>query len=231
MTLREPLIPGRLVRRYQRFLADVEIPGEGVVTAHCPNSGSMMGLLEPGSPVLLTRSRNPKRKLAFTWQFVRAPATWVCINTLLPNRMIREALQAGRIPELRAFSEIRPEAVWAPGCRFDFSVRNGREEGFVEVKNVTLVKEGVARFPDAPTDRGRKHLEQLMRVAESGRTAAVCFLVNREDGMRFRPAEDIDPRYAETLRRARDRGVVVLVYRARVRPPEVEVSGPLAFEL
>ena len=231
MKLSEPLIPGRLIRRYQRFLADVRLPDGQVVTAHCPNSGSMMGLLREDAPVLLSRSDNPRRKLVYTWEFVDAGASWVCINTLVPNRLVHEAWLAGGIPELAHYQAIRAEVVWAPGCRFDFQLRNGRAECFVEVKNVTLVEEGVALFPDAKTERGRKHLLHLMEVAQQGKAAVMCFVVNREDGTRFEPARHIDPEYAATLEEAHCRGVTILVYRANVRPPEVTLAGPLKFEV
>ncbi|NIR49981.1 DNA/RNA nuclease SfsA [candidate division KSB1 bacterium] len=230
MKLPEPLIPGKLIERYKRFLADVQLE-DRTVTAHCPNSGSMMGLLQKGNDVLLSESGNPKRKLPYTWELVRVGPTWVGVNTINPNRMIHEALLNGEIPELSQYSDIKREVIWKHTCRFDFMLKNGQKTCFVEVKNVTLEENGLALFPDAKTERGVKHLRHLKEAVSDGHRAVMCFLVNREDCTFFMPAETIDPVYADSLRDAYENGVEIVVYRANITPPEVVIDGALDFEL
>lgn len=181
MILPDPLIPGKLIQRYKRFLADIELENGETVTAHCANPGSMKGLLKTGSPVLLSKSENPGRKLKFTWELVRVDSNWVCVNTAITNRIVHEALQEGKISELAGYSEIKPEAVWGLHTRFDFLLQKGDSKCFVEVKNVTLAEQDVALFPDAITRRGTKHLNELLNVVHCGHRAVMVFLVNRED--------------------------------------------------
>ncbi|MFQ5604226.1 MAG: DNA/RNA nuclease SfsA [bacterium] len=231
MKLAEPLIAGTLRQRYKRFLVDVELPTGPVLTAHCPNSGSMKGLLQTGSPVLLSKSANPKRKLAYTWELVQVKKNWVGVNTLNANRIVHEALTNRQIPELTEFDEIKKEAVWEKNCRFDFRLQNKRQSCFVEVKNVTLAEDGCARFPDARTERGTKHLNHLMKVVAAGHRGVMCFLVQRADCDRFQPAFDLDPVYSETLQSAFQKGVEILVYSTRISPPEIRLAGALEFEL
>lgn len=229
MRLPEPLIPGKLLQRYKRFLADIQLENGETVTAHCPNSGSMLGLMQPGSDVLLSKSDNPKRKLPFTWELVRVGKTWVGVNTANPNRVIHEALKNREIPQLRHYPEIKPEASWNRNCRFDFLLSRGEQQCFVEVKNVTLAHGQVASFPDAITQRGVKHLNELMEVVRQDKRGVMLYLVNREDCRFFKPAEEIDPVYARTLRDAYENGVEILVYRAKISPPEILVAGRLGF--
>jgi sugar fermentation stimulation protein A len=231
LTLPEPLIPGKLIRRYKRFLADIELETGEIITAHCANPGSMMGLLQIGSQALVSKSQNPKRKLPFSWELIKIGRTWVVVNTANPNRVIHEALLKNQIPELLGYSEIKPEAVWGDHTRFDFLLHKENEQCFVEVKNVTLAKNDIALFPDSVTKRGTKHLHELMKVFRKGHRAVMCFLVSREDCRFFKPAADIDPVYAETLREAHRKGVEVLVYQAKILPPQITLDGPLNFEL
>ena len=179
MKLPQPLIEGTLIERYKRFLVDIAVNGHRI-TAHCADSGRMSGLLQPGNPVLLSKSDNPGRKLPFTWELVQVGDTWVGVNTMNPNRIVHEALRNYDIPELTGYSEIKNEVTWAPGCRFDFSLKNGKTT-FVEVKNVTLAKHGVALFPDAVTQRGTKHLNHLIEVVRCNHRAVMFFLVHRGD--------------------------------------------------
>lgn len=231
MRLPEPLIRGKLVQRYQRFLVDAALDSGELVTAHCPNSGSMMGLLDSGNPVLLSRSDNPNRKLRLTLELIQVRQTWVGVNTMNPNRLIHEALQTNAISELTNYNEIKKEAIWAEGCRFDYCLKNNQQLCYLEVKNVTLEENGWALFPDAVTRRGVKHLYHLMEVVEKGCRGVMLFLVHRADCERFRPARHIDPVYAETLSAAAERGVEILVYRAAIHPPEVALDRKLSFEL
>ena len=231
MRFEKPLLRGVLLKRRQRFLADVRLADGTQVTAHCPNSGSMLGCLVPGSPVRLSESRNPRRRLPYTWEMVRVGRTWVGINTQWPNRLVEEALGEGRIPELAGYGVLRREVPVGEGCRMDLLLRNGRECCYVEVKNVTLASEGVALFPDAVTQRGTRHLRVLMDMAARGHRAVMLYVVQREDCQRFRPAQSIDPQYARTLREAVASGVEVLVYRARVRPQGIHLERSLAWDL
>ncbi|MFQ5653052.1 MAG: DNA/RNA nuclease SfsA, partial [bacterium] len=189
MRLPEPLIPATLLRRYKRFLADVELASGEAVTVHCANSGSMLGLDAPGSQVLLSRSDNRRRKLAYTWELVRVADTWVGVNTLVPNRVVHEALRLQQIPALQPYDEIKPEATAGGRSRFDFLLRDRQRRCFVEVKSVTLAQAEVALFPDAKTERGSKHLRELSELARDGARAVMFFLVNRGDCTRFAPAE------------------------------------------
>jgi sugar fermentation stimulation protein A len=223
----QTLIPGRLLRRYKRFLADVELPDGTMVTAHCPNSGSMMGCAAPGSQVLLSSSDNPARKLPYTWELVLADGCWVGINTGLPNRLVREGIEQGIVTELQGYGRIRSEVCYgAERSRIDLLLE---EPGlcYVEVKNVTLVQDGVARFPDAATERGQKHLRELMAMVDSGARSVNFFVVQRADARAVAPADAIDPVYGRLLRRAAAAGVELLAYQARVTPGEIVLCQPL----
>jgi len=227
MKLPHTLVPGRLVRRYKRFLADVELTDGRVVTAHCPNSGSMLGCALPGSPVLLSRSVNPSRRLPYTWELVQVDSVWVGINTALPNRLVREGIERGIVTELQGYGRIRQEVCYGgERSRIDLLLE---EPGlcYVEVKNVTLVEEGVARFPDAVTTRGQKHLRELMAMIESGARAVNFFVVQHAGARSVAPADAIDPAYGGLLRQAARAGVELLAYQASVTPAEIVLCSPL----
>ncbi len=227
MKLPQPLIPGTLIRRYKRFLADVQLKSGERVTAHCPNSGSMKGCQDPGSPVLLSRSENPRRKLPYTWELVRANGIWVGINTQYPNRLVREGIERGVISELSGYSLIRGEVNYGKRSRVDLLLQGESGWCYVEVKNVTLVEEGRALFPDAVTLRGQKHLRELMQMVEEGHRAVIFFVVQRADGNLVAPADRIDPEYGKLLREAVNRGVEALAYQARVTPQEIVLTHRL----
>ncbi len=231
MKLTPTLYPGRLLRRYQRFLADVLLESGETVTAHCPNSGSMRGCATPGSPVLLSLSSNPKRKLAHTWELVEADGVWVGINTALPNRIVHEAIAAGEVQELAGYDAIRPEVPYGTGSRIDLLLTGDRPPCYVEVKNVTLVEGGRALFPDAVTTRGQKHLRELMEVVRRGERGVIFFLVQRPDAASVSPADSIDPEYGRLLRLAVAQGVEALAYRAEVTPEEIRLSCRLPVRL
>lgn len=231
MMLPRPLYPGRLIRRYQRFLADVLLDSGETVTAHCPNSGSMKGCAIPGSRVLLSISDNPKRKLAHTWELVETDGVWAGINTGLPNRIVHEAIAAGQIPELTGYAGIRPEVPYGTASRIDLLLTGSRPPCYVEVKNVTLVEQGAARFPDAVTTRGQKHLRELMEVVSAGQRGVIFFLVQRPDAVSVAPADDIDPEYGRLLRLAAAHGVEALAYRAEVTPDMILLRNRLPIML
>jgi sugar fermentation stimulation protein A len=223
------LAPAVLVRRYKRFLADVELTDGSIVTAHCANPGSMLGLAEIGTRVLLSESDDPARKLRHSWELARAGRTWVVVHTARANAVAREALEAGAIEELRGFERVVPEAAFAAGTRFDFRLEGGAGRAWVEVKSVTMAEDGLALFPDAPTERGRRHLTELAKAARRGERAVMLYLVMREDCESFAPAARVDPEYAAALASARRAGVEVLVRACRVRPAGIGLAGPLPF--
>jgi sugar fermentation stimulation protein A len=226
-----PLVPGRLVERYQRFFADVRLTGGRLVTAHCPNSGSMLGCKEPGSPVYLSHQTGRGRKLAWTWEMVRVGRTWVGVNTLWPNRLVVEAIEDGTLGELQGYAGIRREVRVSPRSRLDLLLEGESGRCWVEVKSVTFRVGRLAAFPDAVTERGRKHLRELIRLARRGHRAALVFVVQRGDCAAFRPAYEIDPEYSRWLHRALDAGVEILPYRARVTPREITLTRRLELVL
>lgn len=237
MRFLDPLISGRLLRRYKRFLSDVELDGGARVTAHCPNPGSMLGLAEPGSAVWLSPSRNPARKLAFTWELVDAGTSLVGINTGWANHVVAEACAQGRIPELSGYPDLRREVRYGANSRVDLLLgAPGRAACYVEVKSVTLRRDGRlaaaprAEFPDAVTARGAKHLGELARVAQQGGRAVLFYLVQRGDCRRVAIASDIDPGYARAFDDARARGVEVFCYDCRVGPEAIELGGRLPID-
>jgi len=229
-----PLLTGTLVRRYQRFLADVTLDDGSTVTAHCPNTGSMTGCAEPGSPVLLSESDNPDRKLRHTWEAVRmtgadgAPGAWVGIHTGHGPAIVAAGIRTGAIPELAGYARLRREVPYGTGSRIDLLLEDDhRPPCYVEVKNVTLTDDDTALFPDAVTTRGARHMRELERVVAEGGRAAVLFLVHRADCVRFAPAGHIDPAYAAALAQAVRGGVLVLPCAARVTPHGVTLLGRL----
>lgn len=236
MKFPEPLIPGTLVRRYKRFLADVVLADGSVVTAHCPNPGSMLSVDAPGAPVWLSPAANPLRKLRYTWELIEVDGALVGINTGRPNRVAEEAIAAGAIPELAGYSRLRREVRYGRNSRIDLLLEGeGRPTCYVEVKNVTMKRdprpEAPLEFPDAVTERGTKHLFELADRARAGERAVMLYLAQRADGIRLAIAGDIDPAYAQALRQATATGVEVLCYGCRVSTAEVGVDGRRAFVL
>lgn len=226
------LVPGVLVRRYKRFLADVELEDGRMVTAHCPNPGSMLGMAEPGIPVRLLPVDDPRRKLPWTWELVRpAGDAWVAVNTMRANAVAAWAIGQGVVPGVERDVALRREVPYGVGSRVDFVASRAGEAGgrdtFIEVKSTTLADGGVARFPDAVTARGTRHMQELAAVVEAGHDAMVLFLVNRGDCDRFEPAADIDPAYAEALRAAVDAGVQAVALGTSVDETGWAVRGPL----
>ncbi len=225
------LIQGTLVQRYKRFLADVRLADGQIVTAHCTNTGSMMGCKEPGSNVYISRSKNGKRKLLYTWEMLQINRGWVGINTLYPNRLVAEAIEAGIIGELNGYDTIRREVLTRRGTRLDLCLESSNGRCYVEVKNVTLAIGGVAAFPDAISERGTKHLKELIRLRRKGHRAAVVFVIQRQDCDSFRAADEIDPEYGRWLRRAIKAGVEALPYRAKVTQREIVLTHRLPITL
>ena len=231
MRFKSRLIRGTLIQRYKRFLADVRLANGEVVTAHCTNTGSMMGCKEPGSVVYISRSDNLNRKLLYTWELINANNTWVGINTLHPNRLVPEAVEAGVIAELSGYPTIRREVKVSAHSRLDLCLEGANGNCFVEVKNVTLAVNGTAAFPDAVSERGTKHLKELMRLRRQGHRAAIVFVIQRGDCEYFRPADEIDQEYGRWLRRAINAGVEALPYRAKVTPKEILLTEKIAVKI
>ena len=216
---------GTLVKRYKRFLADVELAGCGLITAHCPNTGSMMGCCEADSPVWLSRSANTTRKYPHTWEMVQVQnGAVVGINTGVTSRLVHEAIDGGVIAELQGYTQVQHEVRFGTrNSRVDLLLHGTRgDRCYVEIKNVTAaVDDGVAIFPDAVSSRGTKHLEELMTMVDQGHRAVLCFCVQRDDLHQVRPADAIDPIYGRTLRAAIDHGVEIIAYCARVSPGDI----------
>ena len=226
MHLPQPLFAGRLLRRYQRFFAEVELHDGQVVTAHTPNTGSMRQCAVPGQNVLLSASANPARKLPYTWELVEVAGHWADVNTQRANRVVEEALRGGVIATF-AGCTVRPEFRWGES-RFDFLLERPGERTLLEVKNVTLCcGAALACFPDAVTARGQKHLRGLLRAKGEGWRAAVLFLVQRGEADAFAPADAIDPEYGKLLRAAVTGGVEALALKTLVTPQEVMVEREL----
>ena len=227
----QPLTRARLIRRYKRFLADVELDGE-TVTVHCPNTGAMLGCDIPGSTVWLSQSDNPRRKYRWTWELVRPPdGPMIGINTMRTNRIVEAALRAGVIRGLPSVESLRRE-ITLPGLssRFDFLLP-GEPEVVIEVKNVTAAVEGgVAVFPDAVSQRASRHLRELMEVVKSGKRAVQLYCVQRSDARRVQPAVDIDPVYAESVVAARAAGVEFMVWECEVSPEAIGITRQLEFQ-
>ena len=207
------LTPGTLVKRYKRFLADVKLNSGDLVTAHCANSGTMKECSEPGRPVYLSFHDNPKRKLKYTWEMIKMPTSLVGVNTMVPNRLVKKSIEDGLVEQLKGYENIKAEVKVSDRSRLDLLLTNkDREKCFVEIKNCTLVKDGLASFPDAVTTRGRKHLVELQRLAKKGNRSIIFFLVQRMDAKTFSPADNIDPAYGKELRKAKNNGVEIIVY-------------------
>jgi len=230
MKFPDPLVRGTLIKRYKRFLADIDLDGGKTVTAHCANSGSMLSVDAPGSEVWLSPARNPERKLRYTWELIRVGDGLVGINTSRPNHLVAEAVADGTIGELGGYSRLRREVRYGTNSRIDLLLEgSGRSPCFVEVKNVTMKRDGATavEFPDAVTARGTKHLKELTHVVEGGERAVMMYLVQREDGRELAFAEDIDPAYGAALREATAAGVEVLCYGCRLTTDEIRVAAPV----
>ena len=223
-----PLIPGRLMRRYKRFLADVMLEDGGEATVHCPNPGRMLGLDAPGARIWVSRARNPARVLPLTLELVETDGGLVGINAMHPNRLVEEAIGAGRIEQLRDYEVVRREVRYDERCRIDLLLlRGGSPDCFVEVKNVHLKRSAGAEFPDAVTVRGAKHLGALARQVARGARAVVVYVVQRTDCNDFRIAADIDPTYAASFAAALDGGVEAVCYACEVSLEGVSLAVPL----
>lgn len=227
----EPLIEATILKRYKRFLADIDLGGK-TITAHVPNTGSMQSCWEPNWKCALTLSKNPDRKLPHTVELIHNGDSWIGVNTGNANKLAKIWLTENLLPELAGYTVVVPERKIGLS-RIDFYLEGHATQPpcYVEVKNVTLKLAGKAQFPDSVSERGQKHLKELMEIKKSGMRAAMLYIVQREDVSTFLPAQTIDPEYANLLRQAHLSGVEILVYQCRMGLQELSLGQSLPFEL
>jgi sugar fermentation stimulation protein A len=222
------LVAGNLIRRYNRFLADVTLQNRTVVTAHCPNTGSMRGCCEAGRPVYLSWHDEPRRRLKYTWELIDMPTSLVGIHTLVPNRLVFESAKAGLIPEIGSYDAIQREVQVGNGSRIDLLLANAEHDRcYIEIKNCTLVEKEVALFPDAVTARGLKHINALKSLTVAGYRCIMFYVIQRMDAKIFRPADHIDPEYGRELRRAVKKGIEVLAYDTAIDLGGIRLNQPI----
>ena len=230
MKFKERLLQGSLVKRYKRFFVDIKYKNK-IITGHCPNSGSMMGLLNIGNKIWFSESDNLNRKLKYTLEIIEVEKKMVGINTLLTNKIVLEALNCKKINSLIKFNDIKTEVKFSNNTRFDFLLLNNKEKCFLEVKNVTLVrKKKMAEFPDAITSRGTKHLNELCNAKEKGYQSYMLYLIQREDCDSFKIAKDIDKKYKIAFDKALKSGVKILCYDCKLNNEEIKLNNQINYE-
>ena len=230
MKFKERLLQGTLIKRYKRFFVDIKYKNK-TITAHCPNSGSMMGLLNKDNRVWFSKSNNPNRKLKYTLEMIEVKKKLVGINTQLTNKIVLEALNEKRIKNLIKFYNIKTEAKFSDKTRFDFLISNSKEKCFVEAKNVTLSREkNVSEFPDAITSRGTKHLRELIVAKKKGFESYILYLIQREDCGSFKIAEDIDEEYKIAFDKALKNGVKILCYDCMLSNEEIKLNNQINYD-
>lgn len=223
---------GTLIKRYKRFLADIKLDSGKIITAHCPNSGSMTECCQAGQPVYVSYHDVPTRKYKYSWQLIQMPTSMVGVNTGVPNRLVYQSVKAGVIPELTGYHEIKAEVKVGDHSRLDLLLSNGDEDlCYVEIKNCTLVENGIASFPDAVTTRGQKHLRELQKLKKSGARCVMFYLIQRMDADYFKPADSIDPDYGIELRKAHNNGVEILVYDVAIDLEKICINSKIPFQL
>lgn len=234
MRFSRPLERATLLRRYKRFLADIRFPDGREETVHCPNSGSLLGCKDEGLEVYVLDSGNPERKLRYTWVLVRVGRAFVNVDTGIPNRIVYDAASEQAIPGLEGYTTVRREVAYGKNSRIDVLLEGRAKDPrpcYVEVKSTTLAKGDLGLFPDAVTERGRKHLEEMQREVKRGARAVQLFVLSRTDVKRFRPADAIDPEYGKELRKAARNGVEVIAHRSKITLTGVELGEPVPVDL
>tara|TARA_Y100000590_G_scaffold382944_1_gene453279 strand:+ start:2181 stop:2876 length:696 start_codon:yes stop_codon:yes gene_type:complete len=230
MKFNKKLLQGTLIKRYKRFFADIKYKNKTVI-AHCPNSGSMLGLIDKGNKVWFSASNNPKRKLKYTLEIIEVRNKKVGINTFLSNKIVFEALNNKKITSLIKFKNIKREVKFSDNTRFDFFLSNDKEKCFLEVKNVTLLREKkIAEFPDAITSRGTKHLNELCKAKKEGYQSYILYLIQRDDCDSFKIAEDIDIKYKDAFNKAIKSGVKILCYDCKLSNEEIKLNNQINYE-
>ena len=231
MNFKEPLISGVFIKRYKRFFVDIKI-GNKTVVAHCPNTGSMMGLLKEGNQVWLSKSDNPMRKLKYTLQIIEGENSKIGVNTHLTNKIVLYALNNKKIERFKNIKYIKQEVNFGKNTRFDFMVSDEKKKSFIEVKNVTLSrKKSVAEFPDAVTSRGLKHIKELIKAKKKGFDIYLLFLIQRVDCNNFNLAKDIDPDYCELLIKAVKKNLNVLCYDCKFSSKGIKLNRKIKFNI
>ena len=231
MNFKEPLISGEFIKRYKRFFVDIKI-GNKTVVAHCPNTGSMMGLLKEGNQVWLSKSDNPMRKLKYTLQIIEDKNSKIGVNTHLTNKIVLYALNNKKIESFKNIKYIKQEVNFGKNTRFDFMVSDEKKKSFIEVKNVTLSrKKSVAEFPDAVTSRGLKHIKELIKAKKKGFDIYLLFLIQRDDCNNFNLAKDIDPEYCELLIKAVKKNLNVLCYDCKFSSKGIKLNRKIKFKI
>ena len=227
MKFTENLLSGTLIKRYKRFFVDVEV-NKQIITAHCPNSGSMLGLLDKKNKVWISKSNNPKRKLKYTLELIKIDDSLVGVNTVLANKIVLESLKNKSIRELEEFDNIKPESFYDKNTRFDFFLQKKNKKVFLEVKNVTMsTKKGLAEFPDAITTRGTKHLIKLLEAKKKGYESYILYLIQRENCEQFKISDTIDVEYKKTFLNIKKNGVKILCYNCKLTPQEIKINKPV----
>ena len=230
MKFNKKLLQGTLIKRYKRFFVDIKYKDK-IITAHCPNSGSMMGLLDKGNKVWFSKSNDPKRKLKYTLEIIEVENEKIGINTLLTNKIVFESLTKKKIKSLTKFTNIKAEVKYSDSTRFDFLISNSKKKCFLEVKNVTLLREKkVAEFPDAITSRGTKHLNELCEAKRKGFQSYILYLIQREDCDSFKIAKDIDDEYKIAFTKAIKSGVKILCYDCKLSNEEIKLNNQINYE-
>ena len=230
MKFKERLLQGSLVKRYKRFFVDIKYKNK-IITGHCPNSGSMMGLLNIGNKIWFSESDKLNRKLKYTLEIIEVEKKMVGINTLLTNKIVLEALNCKKINSLIKFNDINTEVKFSNNTRFDFLLLNNKEKCFLEVKNVTLVRgKKMAEFPDAITSRGTKHLNELCNAKKKGYQSYILYLIQREDCDSFKIAKDIDKKYKTAFDKALKSGVKILCYDCKLNNEEIKLNNQINYE-
>ena len=231
MNFENKLISGLFIKRYKRFFVDIKINNK-IITAHCPNTGSMFGLLKKGNKVWISKSNNPKRKLKYTLEIIEDTESKVGVNTLSANKIILYALQKNLIKEFNDIKEIKPEIKFGKKTRFDFFIINGKDKVFIEVKNVTLSrKKGLAEFPDAVTTRGLKHIKELTKAGEKNYKIFILFLIQRDDCKSFTIAKDIDPNYQKSLKKAVKNNLKILCYDCKFSQERIKLNKQIKINI
>jgi len=230
MKFKERLLQGTLIKRYKRFFVDIKYKNR-IITGHCPNTGSMMGLLNKGNKIWFSRSDNLSRKLKYTLEIIEVGKKMIGINTLLTNKIVFEALSQKKIKNFVKFNNIKPEVKFSDKTRFDFLVSDNKEKCFLEVKNVTLSrKDKIAEFPDAITSRGTKHLKELIIAKQRGFQSYILYLIQREDCKSFRIAKDIDEDYKIAFDKALKKGVKIICYDCKISTEEIKLNNRINYE-
>lgn len=230
MNFNTPLLQGTLIKRYKRFMADIQLDSGDEITAHCPNSGAMWGVKDPGLRVWVSEATNPNRKLKYTWEMVEVDGALIGVNTSHPNALVEEGIQSGVITELQGYATLKREVKYGVNSRIDILLDDpSKGKCYVEVKNVHMMRTpGLVEFPDSVTERGAKHMGELAQMVKDGHRAVIVYLVQRSDGTTFKTASDIDPKYHEACVAAFATGVEPLVYDCHMTPQGITAKGALS---